>query len=87
MAKDINSDAMSNLLQGLTSDNEAATASSSSKKDDNVKSDKRKKPSGKVKSETISTLVDCENGKDSFYSNHRRIIYSRCDRSRHKHGY
>ena len=51
MAKDINSDAMSNLLQGLTSDNEAATASSSSKKDDNVKSDKRKKPSGKVKSE------------------------------------
>lgn len=60
MAKDINSDAMSNLLQGLTSDNEAATASSSSKKDDNVKSDKRKKPSGKVKSETISTLVDCD---------------------------
>lgn len=60
MAKDINSDAMSNLLQGLTSDNEAATAWSSSKKDDNVKSDKRKKPSGKVKSETISTLVDCD---------------------------
>ena len=46
MAKDINSDAMSNLLQGLTSDNEINTASSSSKKDDNVKSDKRKKPSG-----------------------------------------
>ena len=56
MAKDINSDAMSNLLQGLTSDNEADTASSSSKKDDNVKSDKRKKPSGKVKSETIVRL-------------------------------
>ena len=45
MAKDINSDAMSNLLQGLTSDNETATTSSSSKK---------------VRSETISTLVDCD---------------------------
>ena len=59
MAKDINSDAMSNLLQGLTSDNETATASSSSKKDNNMKSAERKKPSGKVRSETISTLVDC----------------------------
>ena len=37
MAKDINSDAMSNLLQGLTSDNETATTSSSSKKDNNIK--------------------------------------------------
>lgn len=60
MAKDINSDAMSNLLQGLTSDNETATASSSSKKDDNMKSAQRKKPSSKVRSETISTLVDCD---------------------------
>lgn len=60
MAKDINSDAMSNLLQGLTSDNETATATSSSKKDDSMKSAQRKKPSGKVKSETISTLVDCD---------------------------
>ena len=60
MAKDINSDAMSNLLQGLTSDNETATASSSSKKDNNMKSAERKKPSGKVRSETISTLVDCD---------------------------
>lgn len=59
MAKDINSDAMSNLLQGLTSDNETATTSSSSKKDNNMKSAERKKPSGKVRSETISTLVDC----------------------------
>ena len=42
MAKDINSDAMSNLLQGLTSDNETATATSSSKKDDSIKSAKER---------------------------------------------
>ena len=39
MAKDINSDAMSNLLQGLTSDNENATGSFTTMKDHNLNSD------------------------------------------------